>query len=155
MEEQKTYTQSWAMLRNLWPDWEPNQTTINLCFERWSKIHQDHLQEAIKQHKWEAGGQYKEPKIHRIMDIYAMRTSKEWAVSEPGQNTWKCEGPTKEELEEWDRWADDVLADVTEEEVKEANALYPMKTKRFLAVAVDFIRKRKANPNHANEVVGR
>lgn len=155
MDEPKTYQQSWAMIRNLWPDWEPNTTVVNLCFERWSKIHQDHLQESIKQHKWEPGGQYKEPKIHRIMDIYAMRTSKEWAVSEPGQNTWKCEGPTKEELEEWDRWADDVLADVTEEEVKEANALYPMKTKRFLAVAVDFIRKRKANPNHANEVVGR
>lgn len=154
MEEAKTYQQSWAMIRNLWPDWEPNTTTINLCFERWNQLHQDQLQEAIKAHKWEAGGQYKEPKIHRIMEIYGQRTSKEWAVSVPGQREWKCEGPTQEELDEWDRWADDVLADVTEDELSEAHELIPSKNKRTLACAVDFVRKRRINPNYAKEVLG-
>jgi len=153
MDEPKTYQQSWAMIRNLWPDWEPNTTVVNLCFERWSKIHQDHLQEAIKQHKWEPGGQYKEPKIHRVMEIYAQRTSKEWAVSEAGQDIWKCEGPSPGELADWEKWAEDVMADVTEEELSKAMEICPVKSNRVLAVAVDYIRKCKQNPFYPSQVL--
>lgn len=143
---QPTYLQTWALITSLWPDWCPNDATARLCAERWSQIRQDHLQAAAKLHKMEAAGQYKEPKVHRIMDIYAQRTTQDWGpdgTSQP-KSDWKTPEITPAEIAEWDRWAEDVLADVTEEEIAEARKICSVEKPRLLACAVDVIRKRRA-----------
>lgn len=144
--QQPSYLQTWSLITSLWSEWCPNDATAKLCAERWSQLHQDHLQAAAKLHKMEASGQYKEPKIHRIMDIYAQRTSKDWGAdgtSRPKED-WKTPEIPQHELDDWDRWADDVLSDVTEEELKEAQAICQFTKPRILACAVDFVRKRRA-----------
>jgi hypothetical protein len=142
--DKPTYLQTWSLITSLWNEWCPNDATARLCAERWSELHQDKLQDAAKLHKMEASGQYKEPKIHRIMEIYSSRTTQAWATSEPAKQEWSCDGPTPHELAEWDRWADDILADVSEEELKAAQEIAPVSGKRVLACAVDYIRKRRA-----------
>lgn len=142
--DKPTYLQTWSLITSLWPDWCPNDATARLCAERWGEIHQDKLQEAAKLHKMEASGQYKEPKVHRIMEIYAQRTSQAWNVSEPVKQEWKGVGPTPSEYAEWDRWAEDVLSNVTDDELEQANQIYAASSTRVLACAVDYIRKRKA-----------
>lgn len=139
-----TYLSTWSLINSLWPEWHPNDATASLCAERWSSIRQDKLQEAVKLHKMEASGQYKEPKIHRIMEIYAARTASSFETSEPAREKWQVPEPTQQELDEWDRWAEDVLSDVTEDELEQAQKLVPASGNRMLACAVDYLRKKAA-----------
>lgn len=118
------------------------------------ELHQDHLQEAAKLHKMEASGQYREPKIHRIMEIYASRTTTAWVGSEPAQREWKTDEITPSEEAEWDRWAEDVMSNVTDDELAEAATLVPANSRnRVMACAVDFVRNRRRDPDYARKVL--
>jgi hypothetical protein len=143
MEDKPSYASTWALIRNLWDTWEPNDTISSLCLQRWGQLHQDILQECVRLHKMEASGQYREPKVHRIMDLYAERTTKEYTHTRT-MEAIVDRGPSQAELDDWDKWAEDVLADVTDDEIRRASErltfIGKLNNKRILAVAVDFVR---------------
>lgn len=152
--DKPSYLSTWSLITSLWSDWNPNDATARLCAERWGELHQDHLQEAAKLHKMEASGQYREPKIHRIMEIYASRTTTAWVGSEPAQREWKTDEITPSEEAEWDRWAEDVMSNVTDDELAEAATLVPANSRnRVMACAVDFVRNRRRDPDYARKVL--
>lgn len=143
--EQKTYLSSWALITSLWPDWCPNDVTAMLCADRWGQLDQAKLQDCAGLHKMEASGGFKEPKIHRIMELYAERTIKPYNEQLNTERRELHTGPSTAEIAEWDKWAEDVLANVTEGELVLARELAPCDTPRILAIAVDMIRNK---PKH-------
>lgn len=139
--EQVTYAQNWALLTSLWSEWCPNDHAATLFLDNLSRMNQSALADAIKAHKAEELGGYKEPKLFRLVTLTRNLSPK---PPEPAHPRWRVNGPTESEIAEWDRWAEDVLADVTDEELAEVRQFAKLENRRLLAVAVSLVRERAA-----------
>jgi hypothetical protein len=137
--EQATYAQNWALLTSLWSEWCPNDHAATLFLDNLSRLNQRALADAIRSHKAEELGGYKEPKLFRLVTLAKNLTPK---PPEPEHPRWKVNGPSEDEIAEWDRWAEDVLANVTDEELMEVRAFAKLENRRLLAVAVSLVRER-------------
>lgn len=141
--EATSYAQTWALITSLWSEWCPNDHAASVYLDNLSSLDQHLLQRAVRQHKAEELGQYKEPKLFRLMQLCEEYKPKPVPVD---RTSWKVQGPTPEEIKEWERWAEDVLSNVTEAELAEARTVCAAwQSPRLLAIVVDHVRsKRKA-----------
>lgn len=136
-----TYALNWALMTSLWSEWCPNDHAASVYLDNLSRLDQNLLQRAIRQHKAEELGQYKEPKLFRLVQLCDQFQPK----PEPKDRTsWKVEGPSADEIKEWERWAEDVLSDVTEDELAEARKVCASwQSPRLLAIVVDHVRSKR------------
>ena len=139
--EATSYAQTWALITSLWSEWCPNDHAASVYLDNLSSLDQHLLQRAVRQHKAEELGGYKEPKLFRLVTLTRNLSPK---PPEPAHPRWKVNGPTESEIAEWDRWAEDVLADVTDEELAEVRQFAKLENRRLLAVAVSLVRERAA-----------
>jgi hypothetical protein len=136
-----TYAHNWALITSLWSEWNPNDHAASVYLDNLSGLDQHLLHRAVRQHKAEELGQYKEPKLFRLMQLCDQFKPKPVPVD---RTSWKVQGPTTEEIEEWKRWAEDVLADVTEDELAEARKVCASwQSPRLLAIVVDHVRSKR------------
>jgi hypothetical protein len=145
--EVRTYPLNYAMMRELWPDWNATDASAGLFAERCADLNQRVLMDVIKRHRCEPAGQYKEPKIHRVLEMYG-EVMRESSVRAQFSSQVVSTDLTPEEAAELDIEADEIISTATDEEVRAARALYPINPdlpggKRMLAAALRRMRGRR------------
>lgn len=147
MNDPITWNDNKRLMASLWSKWKPTPEQGSLLNERWSSLHQDKLNECIKQHRLERNHV---PDLTAIHKAYCKMTQQhgttnegQVAVQRTQREFASCVPPTDRELQEWDEWAEDVLATATPKEIDSAKARLgvSVNTRRVLAVAVDYCRK--------------
>jgi hypothetical protein len=142
-----TWIDNKIYLCKLWPKYKPTPEEGELLNERWGSLKQDILRECIKQHRLERNHV---PDLTAIHKAYCKMTQQHGATNDGQvavQRTQRefasCVPPTDRELQEWDEWAEVVLATATAQEIDRAKARLgvSVNTRRVLAVAVDYCRK--------------
>jgi hypothetical protein len=141
--------ETWKMVLGLWPEWKPTPATIHWLTERWNALHQDKLQDAIKQHRMEASAEKAgRPVYNRIQELYVERTM-------PMQQQRKVQAIIKtaqplspEDARAWDKWAASIMATVTPAEIRAAQDRLgiTLTNERILATAIDYCRKTPPIP---------
>jgi len=142
-----TYSKNYAVMRELWTNWQATDATAALFAERCAELNQRVLNDCIKRHRCEASGQYNEPKIHRILEMYG-ETMRGMSVQRTFVAKINDSDLTPEEIAEQDIDAEEIIASATAEEVKRACSAYPIEAhtsvgKRLLAAAIRRMRRQQ------------
>jgi hypothetical protein len=130
MNDQVSWADNQKLMATLWPKWRLEPALASVIHEKWSQLHQDKLRDCIRQHRLERDSK---PDIAAIHKRYCAIT---------GQAD-RCMGPTPEELEEWEAWAEELLATASDAEIREVHERLGLTftARRFLAIAVEYCRK--------------
>lgn len=141
-----TYSRNYAIMRELWTNWKATDATAALFAERCAELNQRVLNDCIKRHRCEASGQYNEPKIHRILEMYG-ETMRGMSVQQTFVAKVNDSDLTPEEIAEQDLDSEEIIASATVDEVKRACSAYPIEAntnvgKRLLAAAIRRMRGR-------------
>jgi hypothetical protein len=141
-----TYSKNYAIMRELWTNWQATDAAAALFAERCADLNQRILNDCIKRHRCEAAGQYNEPKIHRILEMYG-ETMRGNSVQQHFTAKVNDSDLSPEEIAEQDMDAEEVIAGATADEIKRACAGYPIEAKtavgkRLLAAAIRRMRRQ-------------
>jgi hypothetical protein len=127
----------------LWPDWKPTPQTIKFLFDRWGFLYQDKLRDAVEVHRLEASAEKAgRPVFNRVMELYQQRTQVK-DIETTKIRAKQINGPSEDELQEWARWADQLLASASADEraAVQARLPIPLLTKRAWAAAIEYCRE--------------
>lgn len=146
-----TWNDNKVLLKNLWPGWKPDETLADLLNARWSQLRQDKLRECIQNHRFERDSS---PDISAIHKAYARITQgeRDASVAEvevARTQAERIEGPSPEELAAWDRYADEIIASATPDEIarcKERFQWLDLDNRRMLGDCIAYIRKHPTRP---------
>ena len=148
----QTDTPSWGqnkmLMCDLWPKWKPTPAEAGLLNERWGSLKQDKLRECIKNNRMSRN---QIPDLTAIHTEYCKVTGQQYAqiaghseVDTTRQSASALQGPSSQEIAEWEAWAAKTLANVTDAEIEAVRDMmtYVPTTARVLAVAVDYVRSQ-------------
>lgn len=134
-----------ALMEALWPKFTMDKAVRDIVYEKWQHLHQDKLRECIRQHRLERDSK---PDIAAIHKKYCAITGQDRPTNIPDASRTRrqadrCVGPTPEELEEWEAWAEELLATASDAEIREVHERLGLTftARRFLAIAVEYCRK--------------
>jgi hypothetical protein len=146
----QTDTPSWGqnkmLMCDLWPKWKPTPAEGALLNERWGSLKQDKLRECIKNNRMSRN---QIPDLTAIHTEYCKVSGQEYTqiaghseVDTTRRSASALQGPTSQELADWDTWAAKILETVTDEEIEAVRETmtYVPTTSRVLAVAVEHVR---------------
>ena len=144
-----TFLENMALMESLWPKFTMEKEVRDIVYEKWQHFHQDKLRDCIRQHRLERDSK---PDIAAIHKRYCAITGQDRPtnipdVSRTRRQADRCMGPTPEELEEWEAWAEELLATASDAEIRDVHERLGLTftARRFLAIAVEYCRK---NPTH-------
>ena len=144
-----TFLENMALVAELWPKFQMDKALRDIVYEKWQALHQDKLRDCIRQHRLERDSK---PDIAAIHKRYCAITGQDRPTNIPDASRTRrqadrCMGPTPEELEEWEAWAEELLATASDAEIREVHERLGLTftARRFLAIAVEYCRK---NPTH-------
>ena len=144
-----TFLENMALVAELWPKFQMDKALRDIVYEKWQALHQDKLRDCIRQHRLERDSK---PDIAAIHKKYCAITGQDRPTNIPDASRTRrqadrCMGPTPEELEEWEAWAEELLATASDAEIREVHERLGLTftARRFLAIAVEYCRK---NPTH-------
>ena len=144
-----TFLENMALVAELWPKFQMDKALRDIVYEKWQALHQDKLRDCIRQHRLERDSK---PDIAAIHKQYCAITGQDRPTNIPDASRTRrqadrCMGPTPEELEEWEAWAEELLATASDAEIREVHERLGLTftARRFLAIAVEYCRK---NPTH-------
>jgi hypothetical protein len=112
--------------------------------EKWGQLHQDKLQSCIRQHRLVRDSK---PDISAIHKAYCALIPQnlvgEREVEQTRNDLERCTPISAKEFAEWDVWAEAMLKNVTNEELKRVNDFigHVPESRRILAVAIEHVRK--------------
>lgn len=159
--DRTTWTDNKILMKKLWPRWKPDEALAALLNARWSHLRQDKLREAIENHRFERDST---PDIAAIQSAYAKmtQTERDASVGEAEVQRTRAQavpGLSAAEIEEWDAWADKVLATATAAEIaavrERIGGLLGLQSRRMLSVAVDHCRKNPRAPLRPAPIQGK
>ena len=134
-----------ALMESLWPKFTMEKEVRDIVYEKWQHFHQDKLRDCIRQHRLERDSK---PDIAAIHRRYCAITGQDRPTNIPDASRTRrqadrCVGPTPEEFEEWEAWAEELLATASDAEIREVHERLGLTftARRFLAIAVDYCRK--------------
>lgn len=146
----QTDTPSWVqnkmLMCDLWPKWKPTPAEGALLNERWGSLKQDKLRECIKNNRMSRN---QIPDLTAIHTEYCKVSGQEYTqiaghseADTTRRSASALQGPTSQELADWDTWAAKILETVTDEEIEAVRETmtYVPTTSRVLAVAVEHVR---------------
>ena len=151
MANYEDFIETKRLMHSLWPKWTADEEVGRLLNERWAHLHQDKLRECIRNHRFI---REVKPDITAIHKAYcdmtagkALSAEGEHAVERTRREALQSAGPTQAEYEEWDRWAKDVLATATKQEIAACEDRMGMtfSSDRVRAVAVEYCRRNGGN----------
>ncbi|WP_353269217.1 hypothetical protein, partial [Gemmatimonas sp.] len=107
-----TFLENMALVAELWPKFQMDKALRDIVYEKWQALHQDKLRDCIRQHRLERDSK---PDIAAIHKRYCAITGQDRPTNIPDASRTRrqadrCMGPTPEELEEWEAWAEELLA---------------------------------------------
>lgn len=145
MNDQVSWADNQKLMATLWPKWRLEPALASVIHEKWSQLHQDKLRDCIRQHRLERD---LKPDIAAIHKKYCAITGQDRPTNIPDASRTRrqadrCVGPTPEELEEWEAWAEELLATASDAEIREVHERLGLTftARRFLAIAVEYCRK--------------
>ena len=140
-----TFLENMALVAELWPKFQMDKALRDIVYEKWQALHQDKLRDCIRQHRLERDSK---PDIAAIHKKYCAITGQDRPTNIPDASRTRrqadrCMGPTPEELEEWEAWAEELLATASDAEIREVHERLGLTftARRFLAIAVEYCRK--------------
>lgn len=140
-----TFLENMALVAELWPKFQMDKALRDIVYEKWQALHQDKLRDCIRQHRLERDSK---PDIAAIHKKYCAITGQDRPTNIPDasrtrRQAERCVGPTPEELEEWEAWAEELLATASDAEIREVHERLGLTftARRFLAIAVEYCRK--------------
>lgn len=140
-----TFLENMALVAELWPKFQMDKALRDIVYEKWQALHQDKLRDCIRQHRLERDSK---PDIAAIHKRYCAITGQDRPTNIPDASRTRrqadrCVGPTPEELEEWEAWAEELLATASDAEIREVHERLGLTftARRFLAIAVEYCRK--------------
>jgi hypothetical protein len=140
-----TFLENMALVAELWPKFQMDKALRDIVYEKWQALHQDKLRDCIRQHRLERDSK---PDIAAIHKKYCAITGQDRPTNIPDASRTRrqadrCVGPTPEELEEWEAWAEELLATASDAEIREVHERLGLTftARRFLAIAVEYCRK--------------
>jgi hypothetical protein len=140
-----TFLENMALVAELWPKFQMDKALRDIVYEKWQALHQDKLRDCIRQHRLERDSK---PDIAAIHKRYCAITGQDRPTNIPDASRTRrqadrCMGPTPEELEEWEAWAEELLATASDAEIREVHERLGLTftARRFLAIAVEYCRK--------------
>lgn len=140
-----TFLENMALVAELWPKFQMDKALRDIVYEKWQALHQDKLRDCIRQHRLERDSK---PDIAAIHRRYCAITGQDRPTNIPDASRTRrqadrCMGPTPEELEEWEAWAEELLATASDAEIREVHERLGLTftARRFLAIAVEYCRK--------------
>ena len=140
-----TFLENMALVAELWPKFQMDKALRDIVYEKWQALHQDKLLDCIRQHRLERDSK---PDIAAIHKRYCAITGQDRPTNIPDasrtrRQAARCMGPTPEELEEWEAWAEELLATASDAEIREVHERLGLTftARRFLAIAVEYCRK--------------
>lgn len=140
-----TFLENMALVAELWPKFQMDKALRDIVYEKWQALHQDKLRDCIRQHRLERDSK---PDIAAIHKKYCAITGQDRPTNIPDalrtrRQADRCVGPTPEELEEWEAWAEELLATASDAEIREVHERLGLTftARRFLAIAVEYCRK--------------
>lgn len=142
--DQITWQDNRALMGELWPKWRLEPSLSRLIDRKWGQLHQDKLRDCIEQHRLERDSS---PDISAIHKQYCKITGGQWnedAQREVSRTRAEfVQGPSQQELAEWDEDAKRILATATPQEIaaaKERLGMHP-KQPRIVALMVEWCRQ--------------
>ena len=151
MANYEDFLETKRLMHSLWPKWKADEEVGRLLNERWAHLHQDKLRECIRNHRFV---REVKPDITAIHAAYCKVTGESAASTEAAaeiartrRESFAVAGPSPAELEDWGRWAEDILATASEQEIVAARERTGITgaNRRILAVAVDHCRRNGGN----------
>jgi hypothetical protein len=140
-----TFLENMALVAELWPKFQMDKALRDIVYEKWQALHQDKLRDCIRQHRLERDSK---PDIAAIHKRYCAITGQDRPTNIPDASRTRrqadrCMGPTPEELEEWEAWAEELLATASDAEIRDVHERLGLTftARRFLAIAVEYCRK--------------
>lgn len=140
-----TFLENMALVAELWPKFQMDKALRDIVYEKWQALHQDKLRDCIRQHRLERDSK---PDIAAIHKKYCAITGQDRPTNIPDasrtrRQAERCVGPSPEELEEWEAWAEELLATASDAEIREVHERLGLTftARRFLAIAVEYCRK--------------
>lgn len=140
-----TFLENMALVAELWPKFQMDKALRDIVYEKWQNLHQDKLRDCIRQHRLERDSK---PDIAAIHKKYCAITGQDRPTNIPDasrtrRQAERCVGPSPEELEEWEAWAEELLATASDAEIREVHERLGLTftARRFLAIAVEYCRK--------------
>lgn len=140
-----TFLENMALVAELWPKFQMDKALRDIVYEKWQALHQDKLRDCIRQHRLERDSK---PDIAAIHKKYCAITGQDRPTNIPDASRTRrqadrCVGPSPEELEEWEAWAEELLATASDAEIREVHERLGLTftARRFLAIAVEYCRK--------------
>ena len=139
-----TWMDNRKLMDELWPKWRLEPVLSSILNEKWGSLHQDKLQGCIRQHRLVRDSK---PDISAIHKAYCALIPQnlvgEREVEQTRNDLQRCTPISAEEFAEWDVWAEAMLKNVTNEELKRVNDFigHVPESRRILAVAIEHVRK--------------
>lgn len=139
-----TWNDNRALMAELWPKWKMEPALLRLIDKKWGQLHQDKLRDCIEQHRLERDAT---PDISAIHKAYCKITGGQW--DEQNQREIKrtraeiVEGPSLQEIAEWESDAKAILATATPQEIAAAKERMGMNVRqpRIVALMVEWCRQ--------------
>lgn len=135
-----TWQDNRALMGELWPRWRLEPPLSRLIDKKWGQLHQDKLRDCIEQHRLERDTT---PDISAIHKAYCKITGGQYEQDAQREVTRTraefVDGPSPQEIADWEAWAEVVLAKATPQEVAAAKEYYGLNvsSRRVLALLVD------------------
>jgi hypothetical protein len=153
MPDHEAFLETKKLMHRLWPKWKADDELASLLNSRWLHLDQDKLRECIRSHRFDRNTI---PDVTAIHKAYCRITGGNYAdVPTPQPRRYALEqGPTEQEVADWQQWADELVATATATELahcRERLGLLSLQTdtpgqRRVTAIAVEYCRNNPQLP---------
>jgi hypothetical protein len=147
-----TWNDNKILMAKLWPKWKPSPEEASILNRTWGSLHQDKLRDCIEQHRLKRDARPDISAIHKAYCAIIPPAAEVVGRSEvltTRKNAIALQGPTEQEIADWQEWADRLVATVTPDEFAECRERLGLMSlqantpsqRRLTAVAVEYCRK--------------